>query len=154
MIADPANAYNKVLAVKGNFSLKNVKITNNVIAGDTYAEHQAWEVTVTLPSDWAADDELVLLNVIPEKKKATDQGIKVVGTKVYYDQNGELVEISGVTLTPGGKYTFVREMDFTAEDAFTSNYYIYDGSGKTIGSAKKIAAVKMELPPPRVKNDC
>ncbi len=146
VIADPANADNQVLELKGNYTLKNVKMPKNVRAGDTYAEHQAWEVTVTLPSDLAADAELVLLNSGPEKKKATDGGFKVVGTKVYYDQKGEYVELAGVSLTAGAKYTFIREMDFTTEDAYTCDYYIYDAEGKIVGKAKNIALAKMDIP--------
>lgn len=146
VIADPANADNQVLELKGNYTLKNVKMPKNVRAGDTYAEHQAWEVTVTLPSDLAADAELVLLNSVPEKKKTTDGGFKLVGTKVYYDQKGEYVELAGVSLTAGAKYTFIREMDFSTEDAYTCDYYIYDAEGQVVGKAKNVALAKMDIP--------
>ena len=147
VIADPANADNKVLEIKGNYTLKNLKLTKNVIAGDTYAEHQAWEVTVTLPADVAEDDELQLLYVINEKKKTSDQGIKIAGTKVYYDKDGAFVELEGVTLTAGGKYTIIREMNFATEGAYTCDYYIYDARGKEVGSVKKVPVpATMELP--------
>ena len=146
VIADPSNANNKLLEVKGNYTLKNVIIPQNIMAGDTYAKRQAWEVTVTLPSDMPADGEMTLLNVIPEKKKVTDNGFKVVGTKVYYDQAGELVEMAGVTLTAGAKYTFLRKMNFATADAFTCDYYVYDADGKEVGKAKKIALSKMDIP--------
>ena len=146
VIADPTNADNQVLEVKGGYNFKNVKLPSNVNAADGYAKRQAWEVTVTLPSDVAEDDELILLNIIPEKKKAKDQGIKVAGTKVYYDNAGEYVEMEGVALTAGGKYTFVREMDFTTADAFTYNLYIYDAEGKEVAKAKKIAAADQTIP--------
>ena len=146
VIADPADANNKVLEIKGGYLLKNVTLPKNIQSGDHYAKHQAWEVTVTIPSDVAEDDEMILLNAVPEKKKGKDTGFKVVGTKVYYDQKGEYVEMPGVTLTAGAKYTFIRDFDFTTADAFTCDYYVYDAEGKVVGKAKKIATVDMDIP--------
>ena len=146
VIADPANADNQVLEMKGTYSLKNMVMPQNIIAGDTYAERQAWEVTVTLPSDMADNAEVVLLNAVPEKKKATDGGFKIQGTKVYYSQDGEYVEMAGVTLTAGVKYTLLRKMNFTAADAITSDYYVYDAAGNVVGKAKNIAVSKQDLP--------
>ena len=146
VIVDPTNANNKLLEIKGGGSLKNTVMPQKLIAGDTYAKHQNWDVTVTLPSDMAADGEMVLLNIIPEKKTAKDGGFKVVGTKVYYDQNGAYVEMADVTLTAGEKYTFRRKMNFTNPDAITCSYYIYDAAGNTVGKAKDVAVTKSELP--------
>ncbi len=146
VIADPTNANNKVLEIKGGYLLKNVTLPKNIQSGDHYAKHQAWEVTITIPSDTAEDDEMILLNAVPDKKKGKDGGIKVVGTKVYYDQKGEYVELSGVTLTAGAKYTFIRDFDFTTADAFTCDYYVYDAEGKVVGKAKKIATADMDIP--------
>ena len=146
VVADPTNANNKLVELKGSYTLKNITMPGNIIAGDTYAEKQAWEVTVTLPADMAADGEMVLLNVIPEKKKATDGGFKVIGTKVYYDEKGEYVELAGVTLTAGATYTFQRKMNFSDAEAFTCDYYIYDAEGKVVGKAKNIALSQMDIP--------
>jgi len=146
VIADPANADNKLVEIKGGYNFKLVKLPKNVRSGDNYAKHQAWEVTVTLPSDVTDDDELILLNIIPEKKTGKDKGFKVVGTKVYYDQNGEYVELSGVTLTAGGKYTFIRELDYTTADAFTCDYYVYDAAGAVVGKAKDIPIADKDIP--------
>jgi len=143
---DPANANNKVLAVKGSYNMKLVKLPGNITAGDSYAEHQAWEISFTLPSDMAADAELQLLNIIPEKKVGKDRGVKVIGGKLFYDQAGELVEMADVTLTAGTKYTVVREFDFTTADAYTCNYYVYAGD-TLIGVANRIPVAKgTELP--------
>ncbi len=146
VIADPANAANKVLEIKGGYNLKNVKLPKNIMAADEYAKHQAWEVTVTLPSDVAEDDELILLNAIPEKTNTKDKGIKIAGTKVFYDKAGELVELAGVTLAAGGKYTVIRDFDFTTKDAFTYDLYIYDAEGKVVAKEKKIPTAKLVLP--------
>ncbi len=146
VIADPTNAENQVVEVKGNYSFKNVKLPQNVRAGDAYAKRQAWEVTVTLPSDVAEDDEIILLNIIPEKRTAKDKGVKITGTKVFYDKAGDFVELTDVALTAGGKYTVVREMDFTTADAFTYDLYIYDAEGKEVAKVKKIPLADQSIP--------
>jgi len=146
VIADPANADNQLLEVKGNYNFKLVKLPQNVRAGDNYAKRQAWEVTVTIPSDVSAEDELTLLNIIPEKRTAKDKGIKLAGTKVYYDNAGEFVELAGVELTAGGKYTILRQMNFTTEDAFTYDLYICDAEGKEVAKVKKIPLADQNIP--------
>jgi len=146
IIADPTNGSNKVLAVTGSFAGKNVNMPGNIHAGDSYAKHQAWEVTFTLPADMPTDAELQLLNVIPEKETATDQGVKIAGGKLYYDQAGSFAELAGVTLNPGGKYTLIREMDFSLENAYTSSYYLYGAEGKLLGKAENIPTARMESP--------
>ena len=146
VIADPTDAANQVLEVKGNYTFKNVKLPQNVRSGDAYAKNQAWEITVTLPADVAEEDELILLNIIPEKRTAKDKGVKLLGTKVFYDKAGELVELEGVTLTAGGKYTIIREMDFTTKDAFTYDLCIYDGEGKEVAKVKKLPLADQNIP--------
>ena len=146
VIADPANADNQLVEVKGNYNFKLVKLLQNVRAGDTYAEHQGWEVTVTIPSDVAADDEMILLNIIPEKRTAKDKGIQILGTKLFYDKAGEYVELEGVTLTAGAKYTIIRKTDFTTKDAFTYDLYIYDAEGKEVAKVKKIPLADQNIP--------
>ncbi len=154
VVADPSNADNKVLALKGNYTLKNVKMPKNITAGDSYAENQGWEVEVTIPSDMAAEAELVLLNGSGDKKKTNDGGFKVVDNKVYYSNNGEYVELAGVTLDPGSKYRFVRNLDFNVADAYTSDYYVYDAAGKLLGSAAKVPMGTMTLPVAGVGLSC
>jgi len=146
VIADPTNANNKVLELKGTVTLKNVKMPEKVNAGDTYAENQAWEVSVTLPADMAADAEIVLLNATNEKKKANDGGFKIAGGKVYYGKDGDYAELEGVTLSAGVEYTFVRELNFNNTENFTSNYYIYDAAGEMVGKAKNVPIEELKLP--------
>lgn len=154
VVADPTNADNKVLALKGNYTIKNAIMPEKITAGDSYAEHQAWEVEVTIPSDMAADAELILLNASGDKKKSQDGGFKVTGNKVYYSDNGEYVELAGVTLTPGSKYRFVRDMDFNKADALACDYYVYDASGTLLSSAKKVAMSPVELPVAGIGMSC
>ena len=151
---DPVNADNQVLALKGSFTLKNVKILKNITAGDTYAENQAWEVSFTLPADMAADAELVLLNGSGEKKSSKDGGIKIAGGKVYYSKAEEYVELAGVTLTAGTRYTVIRDMDFSVEDAITCDYYIYSAGGTLIGSAMDIPIAPITIPVGNVSISC
>ncbi len=152
--ADPANANNQVLALKGNYTLNNVNMPQNITAGDSYAEHQAWEVTVTVPADMAADAEAVLLSITSNKKKITDGGFKIAGGKIYYSQNGEYVELAGVAATGGSKFTLKREMDFSKADAYTCDYYVYDATGKLIAKANDIAIGEQELPVEGITMSC
>ena len=154
VVADPANADNKVLALTGSYTMKNVNLPKNITAGDSYAENQIWEVEVTIPADMAADAELVLLNATNDKKKVNEGGFKIVGNQVYYSQGEEYVELSGVTLTAGSKCRFVREMDFNDAEAQTCSYYVYDAEGKLLGSAKKIAISTLELPVDGINITC
>ena len=141
---------NKGLALTGTYSLRLKDILKNVTAGDTYAKNQAWEIEVTVPGDMAADAEIILLDVYGSKSKAAEGGFKIAGGKVYYDKSGEYVELSGVNVSKGGKFRFVRGMDFNKEDAITSDYTVYDASGKLLGEVKDIPSVTMKLPVERI----
>ncbi len=55
----------------GTASMKNVKLPQNISAGDYYAKQQAWEVKVTLPEGLSSNAELKLLRF-----GDTDGGIK------------------------------------------------------------------------------
>ena len=125
-----ADGDNKVLALKGNYTLRNVNLPKNITAGDSYAKEQIWEVEITLPADMAADAELMLLNGSGDQKKTNDGGFKIIGNQVYYCENGEYIALSGVKLTGGQKYRLVRKMDFHNAEAITSDYYVYDVEGK------------------------
>jgi len=130
--ADKENADNQVLAITGTYSLKNARVTEKVTAADSYAKGQAWEITVTVPADMAADAEIVLLNINNEKGKELDGGFKIAGGKLYYDNAGEYVEVAGVDMSAGGKFTFKRNMDFYTEGAFTTDYLVYNAAGEQV----------------------
>lgn len=141
-----ADGENQVLALKGNYILRNINMPKNITAGDSYANHQIWELEVTIPADMAADAELVLLNASDDQKKNTDGGFKILGTEVYYSDNGEYTALSKVTLTPGSQYRFVRQMNFQTESAITSDYFVYDTDGKLLGSATDVPVSGLNLP--------
>ncbi len=139
--ADKDNADNQVLAVTGTYTLKNTKVTEYITAGDSYAENQAWQVTVTVPANMGADAELILFGVDNEKGKQVDGGFKIAGGKLYYDKAGEYVEVEGVDMSAGGKFTFKRDMDFNTADAFTSDYVVYGADGAEVVTLKDVPMV-------------
>ena len=143
IVADPTDGNKKVLELKGTVEMTNKIIIKNITAGDTYAQSQAWEVSATLPADMGADAEIVLLKAANEKKKINDGGFKIAGGKVYYSKAGEYAEMAGVTLTPGAKYTFVRDMNLKN---LTCDYYVYDATGALVGKAKHVATEEFVLP--------
>ena len=134
------------LAMTGNYSLRMKDIMKNITAGDTYAENQAWEIEVKVPADMAADAEIVALNIFGNKTKAEEGGFKIAGGKVYYDNNGEYVELSGVDVSKGGKFKLKRSVDFNNAEAPTSDYAVYDASGKLLGRVKDIPMAKVTIP--------
>ncbi len=147
IVADPTDAAGKMLAVTGTYEFKNVKLPDNILGADTYADHQAWQISFILPDDMAADAQLQLLYAIHSKNKFKDQGIQITGGKVFYDNAGELVELEGVTLSAGVKYTVAREFDFSNAEAYTCRYYVYDAEGKEIGKTAKVPTpAKWEIP--------
>ena len=151
--ADATNPENNVLAVTGTYSLKNVVMPTLITAGDDYAKNQAWEVQVTIPEDMAADAEILLFNCIGQKKSVEDLGMKIAGGKLYYNNAGEYQEMKGVNL-PAGTYTFVREVDFTKEGAFNSDYTVYDATGKQLGQVKNVPMASLLLPVTTISIGC
>lgn len=126
----------KALALTGNASVKNVKLPQNVTAGDSYARQQVWEVKVTLP----VSGTVTLLTC------ADDGGVKIVDGKVYYDQAGSYRELSGMTLEPGSTYTICRDVDFRTDDHFKSCYAVYNAEGKHLGGVDNVEMISVALP--------
>ncbi len=143
VLEDPNRADNQVLAISGTTSLKNVRLPENITAGDSYALQQMWEVAVTLPEDMADEAEVRLFTIFSEAF-ADDGGMKIAGTKVFYDQSGAYQQMD-TELKPGETYTFQRKLDFRG-DTFTSSYYVYNAKGKLVGKAEDIPILKMALP--------
>ena len=135
-----ADGSNKALALTGTATLKNVKLPQNITAGDSYAKQQAWEVSFTLPAGLSSNAELKLLTCTN-----SDGGIKIADGKFYYDNAGTYQELSGVSLS-AGKYTVKREVDFRTLGVFTCNYAIYNSAGNLLGEAKNIPMGSVSLP--------
>ena len=94
----------------------------------------------------AADAEIILLDIYGTKTKPEAGGFKIAGGKLYYDKAGEYVELAGVDVSKGGKFTLKRCLDFNKEDAFTSDYTVYDASGKLLAEVKDVAIATIKLP--------
>ena len=147
--ADKDNAGNNALALTGTYTIKNARITDQITAGDSRAEEQAWVIDVTIPANMGDKAEVTLLGVYGEEDyKAIDNGLKIAGGKVYYT-NGEnkYVELEGVDVSKGGKFKVQRLVDFRNEEALVSDYEIYDAEGNLLGSAKDVPFAKgVKLP--------
>ena len=137
---------NQALALTGTYSLKLKNILKNITAGDTYAENQAWEVEVTVPAGMSAEAEIVLFDIYGSKAKSLEGGLKIAGGKVYYDNAGQYVEMTGVDVSAGGKFKVQRCVDFNNAESFICDYTIYDASGKVLGQVKDVPMIALELP--------
>ncbi len=135
-----ARGGSKVLAMTGSATATNVKLPQNITAGDGYAKQQAWEVKVTLPEGLPSNAVLKLLRF-----GEADDGIKISDGKAYGTGAGGYQEMPGVSLS-AGTYTLKREFDFRTEGAFTCGYYIYDDAGKLLSQLQDVAIASTELP--------
>jgi len=128
---------NKKLSIVGT-SLNWIKeLPNNVTAGDTYAEDQAWELTVTVPEGMNAEAEIIILNYSGKKESAEDGGFKIQGGKLYYGlDNEEYAELMDIA---AGTYTFTRYMNFNDSAAFYCTYVVADATGKELKRVENIA---------------
>jgi len=129
------NVAGKALAITGDVAFQNVTVPNKITAGDAYAKQQAWEMTVTVPEGMSKDAMLILLNYTGETQKTSDGGFKIQGGKVYYSENGEYKELTGIA---AGTYKFQRLLNFTDGASYTCTYKVYDASGKELASAKDV----------------
>ena len=141
-----AEGENQVLAMSGTYTLRLHSILSNITAGDTYAKNQAWEIDVTVPADLGADAEVVLLDIYGSKAKPEAGGFKIAGGKLYYDNAGKYEEFAGIDVSAGGTFKLKRCLDFTNAEAFTSDYAVYDASGKLLAEVKDVAIAKLKLP--------
>ena len=136
----------KALSVNGDVTLKSVKLPENITAGDTYAEDQAWEITATIPEGLATEAVINLLGYAGTKQTAKDGGFKLEGGKLYYstvgtDEEGKAIqEYKELASLSAGTYTFKRVMNFNDPEKFTASYYVYDATGAELASAKDVAA--------------
>ena len=130
-------SYGKALALTSNSSVKLLKLPKNITAGDEYAKQQDWEVFVTLPDNFSGDVRLLQCG-------ETDGGIKISGSKVYYDQAGSDQELPGVSLS-AGTYILRRSVDFRGSAA-TCSYGVYDETGNLLGEAKDVPMSAVAVP--------
>ena len=135
-----AKVENKALALTGDVRFRNIDAPGKITAGDSYAEQQTWEMTVTIPSGLSADAEIILLQY-EGKGGAVDGGIKIKDGKLFYsDTSSESVEYQELTKLNPGTYTVRRVMNFSDSEHFTYDIYLLDSSGKEITNSNNIAA--------------
>ena len=143
---DKSDASNKALAVTGDVQLQNVKVLENVTAGDTYAKNQTWEVTVTIPADMSTG-RITLLSFDDGTGKVFDGGFRIDGDKLSYYNGDEYVELVRVDVSAGGKFTFKRNMKFSTTGTSTCDYTVYDAAGKELTTVKNVSvAANVKLP--------
>lgn len=132
---------NRLLAIYGDYSLRNVLLPRNVTAGDNYALRQIWSVAVTVAEDPAA--EIVLLDYAGKKQDIADGGFRITGGKLYYSENGEYKEL---TTLSAGSYTLRREMDFSNGNAYVCKYLVYDAGGNLLQATENVPIPTCKLP--------
>lgn len=141
------NNGSQVLAMTGTAAVSNVKLPQNITAGDFYAKEQVWEISVTLPENLNKDASVNLLT-------CGDGGFQLSGNRVCYDRSGAYTELTGITLTPGQKYTFRRAVNFRNANAYTCTYSVLDASGKLLGKAENVPMTQITLPVTTIGLSC
>ena len=141
-----ANGTGKALALTGEVTLRNVTLPGKITAGDTFAEDQTWEITVTIPEGLSDKAEIALLKYAGSGMRTNDGGLKISGGKLYYgellqaDANGNAkVEYKALADITPGTYTIRRVMNFHDNKNFTASYILLDAQGKEIKSVQNVA---------------
>ena len=129
----------KVLSMTGTTSMTNVKLPQNITAGDNYAKLQAWEISFTLPATLSGGSVSLLTN-------GADTGFKISGTALYYDKNGTATQFDGLTLSAETKYTLRREVNFNNN---TCTYLVF-ANGQQVAKAENIKMTRVTLPIERI----
>lgn len=135
---DKSNAGNKVLALSDNVQMQNVKVLENITAGDTCAENQTWEVTVTIPANMG-EGKITLLTFDDGSGKVFDGGFRIDDDKLSCYNGDVYVELNGVNISAGGKFTFKRNMRFNTNGTSACDYIVCDANGKELASAKNVS---------------
>jgi len=144
--ASKTNANDKVLTIKGNAFLSNIKAPQYITAGDNYAKQQVWELSFMMDTLPTGEAELKMLNATSGSGVNTDGGFRVYDGKLYYGKVGEYTAFENVTLAAGTEYKLKRVLDFRTSDAMTSSYYIYDANGNLLDKVENVAIENLKLP--------
>jgi len=140
-----ANGGGMALAVNGDVTLKNIKLPENITAGDSYAKNQAWQVTVTIPEGLSAEAEISLLQYTGSRLAVADSGFKIVGGKLYYSALGaptpegkaqlELKELANIS---AGTYILRRDMDMSTAEKYFCTYSVFSADGTNLATVEKV----------------
>ena len=143
----------QALAVTGDMNIRHVRMPAKITAGDSYAEDQVWEVTVTIPEGLSAEAQISLLRYtgtqMPNDTSGfkVDCGFKIAGGKVYYtvlgqaDEKGNIpVETKELADISAGTYTFRRVMNLNDAKNYKASYYVLDTNGTELASIADVSA--------------
>jgi len=147
------NSGSKAMALTGTTTLTNASgkttdsskniltVPSQITAGDSYAQQQAWEVAVTMPSSFSGTIDL--LNYVADDGFRIDDKGKVHYPGVNTDGSFAGYAELGLSLTAGQTYTFKRVLDFTAK---TCDYNVYDASGTLLSSVTGKQIINVTTP--------
>ena len=129
----------QVLTLRGDITLYSKKLPGNITAGDSYAEDQCWQVTLTIPEGLPADAEITLLAYYSSSQSAADEGFKIAGGKVYYSTGTTAQEFKELCAITPGTYVLERTMDLNDPADFKSTYALYKSDGTKLASSGKVS---------------
>ena len=147
---NPSNAKDKMLAITGDAFLNTTKIPSYIIAGDTYAKQQAWEVTFNLSAIPSGNAEIKLLNTTSGTGINTDGGFRIFDGKLYYGPTDGYVAFENVTLQANTDYRVKRVLDLRDGSAYTCDYYVYDANGNLLDKAEGVAMPLIKVPTEKI----
>ena len=133
----------KKLSIIGNSKNWIKNLPSNITAGDSFAEDQAWELTVTIPEGLSADAQINILYYNGNKQEIEDGGFMIKGGKLHYatgeeNEDGELVYTEWMAIEPG-TYKFQRLMNFNFMNTTVySDYVLLNEKGKTIDKVENV----------------
>ena len=136
---------NKVLSIIGNSKNFLKTLPSNITAGDTFAEDQAWELSVTIPAGLSKDAVITLLDYTGKKQDIADGGFMIKDGKLYYatgevDAEEEPVYAELMEVEADETYIFKRLMDFNNKDAFTSTFVVCNRNGRELKRVEDVPA--------------
>ena len=134
---------NKKLAIIGNSKNWIKELPTNITAGDSFAEDQTWELSVTIPEGLSADAKIDILTYAGSKQENTDGGFMVKGGKLYYatgkyDAEGNPLYEEMLEVEAGETYNFKRIMSFHHENAFYCTYIVANSNGRELATVEQI----------------
>lgn len=134
---------NKKLSIIGNAKNWIKELPNNITAGDSYAEDQVWELTVTIPKGLSKDAQINILTYKGNSQEIDDSGFRIQDGKLYYatgEREEERIYTEMMEMKPG-TYQFKRVMNFHhMESAIYSTYIVMDAYGKELKKIENVPA--------------
>ncbi len=141
---------NKMLSIIGNSKNWLKSLPAKITAGDSFAESQAWQITVTIPDNLSKDAQITLLNYAGSEQEIADGGFMVKDGKLYYASNinddaGQPVYQEMMDVDTDTPYTLKRLVDFNNKDAFTCTYVVQNKNGKTLKTVENVPVPTFEI---------